>query len=395
MIAGRTTRVLFLVEGHTDIRFVVGLAGICDLTLVVSEAPFRASGLDNRIREAGLEIPVHELPGGRLSFQWRSFAWLWRHAREFDVVLSQELLRGTLSANLACVPRGVPVVVSVLVPAIEYFRCRRERRQIGPLKAWLGEQVMRWLMTVNGRWVTRCVAWGPYLRSVAARYSTRVQLGHYYGVDTGRFRPASAAERTALRQRHGLPTDRFLILFPSRVSHEKDPETVLRATAALRRRGVDAVVLNLGGGHEDFLRLAARLGLPDAADWVLGRPAVHPMRELADYFRAADVVCQASLEEGLSLATIEGLACGVPVVASEVGGMAVRLRGHALLTPRRDVDAMAEVYFQIARDPEKARAQAERGRVWIEAECRRDIAFEDWRRVFAEVADGSLAPLRG
>ena len=116
------------------------------------------------------------------------------------------------------------------------------------------------------------------------------------------------------------------------------------------------MVLNLGGGHEDFLRLAARLGLPDAADWVLGRPAVHPMRELADYFRAADVVCQASLEEGLSLATIEGLACGVPVVASEVGGMAVRLRGHALLTPRRDVDAMAEVYFQIARDPEKARA---------------------------------------
>ena len=389
MIASRTTRVLFLVEGHTDIRFVVGLAGICDLTLVVSEAPFRASGLDNRIREAGLVIPVHELPGGRLSFQWRSFTWLWRNAREFDVVLSQELLRGTLSANLACVPRGVPVVVSVLVPAIEYFRCRRERRQIGPVEAWLGEQVMRWLMTVNGRWVTRCVAWGPYLRSVAARYSKRVQLGHYYGVDTGRFRPASAVERTALRQRHGLPTDRFLVLFPSRVSHEKDPETVLRATAILRRRGVDAVVLNLGGGHEDFLRLAAELGLPDAADWVLGRGALHPMRELADYFRAADVVCQASLEEGLSLATIEGLACGVPVVASEVGGMAVRLRGHALLTPRRDADAMAEVFFQIARDPDKARVQAEQGRVWIEAECRRDVAFEDWRRVFAEVAAGS------
>jgi glycosyltransferase involved in cell wall biosynthesis len=94
------------------------------------------------------------------------------------------------------------------------------------------------------------------------------------------------------------------------------------------------------------------------------------------------------LEEGLSLATIEGLACGVPVVASEVGGMAVRLRGHALLTPRRDVDAMAEVFFQISRDPDKARAQAEQGRVWIEAECRRDVAFEDWRRVFAEVAAG-------
>jgi len=138
MIAGRTTRVLFLVEGHTDIRFVVGLADICDLTLVVSEAPFRASGLDNRIREAGLDIPIHELPGGRLSFQWRSFTWLWRHAREFDVVLSQELLRGTLSANLACVPRGVPVVASVLVQANEYFRCHRARQPGGSLAGWTG-----------------------------------------------------------------------------------------------------------------------------------------------------------------------------------------------------------------------------------------------------------------
>lgn len=78
------------------------------------------------------------------------------------------------------------------------------------------------------------------------------------------------------------------------------------------------------------------------------------------------------------------------MVASEVGGMAVRLRGHALLTPRRDVDAMAEVFFQIAGYPDKARAQAEQGRVWIEAECRRDVAFEDWRQVFAEEAAGSL-----
>lgn len=61
-----------------------------------------------------------------------------------------------------------------------------------------------------------------------------------------------------------------------------------------------------------------------------------------------------------------------------------------MLTPRRDVDAMAEVFFQIAGYPDKARAQAEQGRVWIEAECRRDVAFEDWRRVFAEEAAGSL-----
>ncbi|HTH47284.1 MAG TPA: glycosyltransferase family 4 protein, partial [Candidatus Limnocylindria bacterium] len=358
MSSAALPRVLFVVEGHTDIRFVTGLATICELTLLVATVAFRASGLDNRMREAGLRVPVRELPGGRLAFQGRSFVWLWRHAQEFDVVLSQELLRGTLSANLACSLRGVPVVASVLVPAIEYFRCRRERRQIGPLKAWAGETLMRWLMTVNGRLVTRCVAWGPYLQTVAARYCARVEPGHYYGVDTDYFRPADLPERQALRRRHGLPVDRFLILFPSRVSHEKDPETVLRATARLRERGVDAVVLNLGGGYEDFLRLAAELKLTGASEWVLGRPAMHPMRELADFFRSADVICQASLEEGLSLATLEGLACGVPVVASSVGGMAVRLRDHALLTARRDAEKMADAFEQVARDPAAAQVQA-------------------------------------
>lgn len=386
MSSAALPRVLFVVEGHTDIRFVAGLAGVSDLTMLVPASAFRASGLDNRMREAGLRVPVHELPGGRLAFQGRSFVWLWRHAREFDVVLSQELLRGTLSANLAGVLRGVPVVASVLVPAIEYFRCRRERRQIGPVKAWAGETLMRWLMTVNGRLVTRCVAWGPYLQAVASRYCARVEPGHYYGVDTDYFRPAGAAERQELRRRHGLPTDRFLILFPSRVSHEKDPETVLRATARLRERGVDAVVLNLGGGYEDFLRLAAELNLAGASGWALGRPAMHPMRELADYFRAADVICQASLEEGLSLATLEGLACGVPVVASSVGGMAVRLKDHALLTARRDVEMMAGAFESVARDPEAASAQARRGRDWVVAECRREIAFADWHRIFSELA---------
>lgn len=384
-------RVLFVVEGHTDIRFVVGLAGICDLTMLVPAAAFRASGLDNRLREAGLRVTVHELSGGRVAFQWKSFLWLWRHAPRFDVVFSQELLRGTLSANLACSPRGIPVVASVLVPAIEYFRCRRERRQIGPLRSWLGETVMRWLMTVNGRLVSRCVAWGPYLCSVAARYSAAVQPGHYYGVDTGYFRPAEAGEKADLRRRHGLPEDKFLILFPSRVSHEKDPETVLRATAQLRLLGVDAVVLNLGGGYEDFLRLAAELNLPQAAQWAMGRPAMHPMRELADFFRAADVICQASLEEGLSLATLEGLACGVPVVASAVGGMAARLPEHALLTPRRDAPAMAAAFQKIARDPAAAKLHALRGRDWVVAECRREVAFADWKRIFSELKAGAAS----
>ena len=97
-------------------------------------------------------------------------------------------------------------------------------------------------------------------------------------------------------------------------------------------------------------------------DWVLGGPAVHPMKEVADFFRAADVMALASLAEGAAYSTLEALACGTPVVATAVGGMAVQLQGYARLTPRRDPAAMAEQFLWVAAHPDAARAQALAGR---------------------------------
>ena len=62
-------RVLFFVEGFTDIRFVVGLSEICDLTLAVPARAFRESGLDERLRESGARVEVRTIEGGRLAFQ--------------------------------------------------------------------------------------------------------------------------------------------------------------------------------------------------------------------------------------------------------------------------------------------------------------------------------------
>lgn len=385
--ASSRKRVLFFVEGYTDIRFVVGLSEMCDLTLAVPARQYASSGLKERVAASGASLAVDEIPGGRAAFQARSLRYLWDHARRFDVIVSQEVLRGALNANLVGTLRGVPVVTYMGIAPVEYFRCRRERGQLGVVKGALGEWAVRALMTVNGRLADRCLAMGPYLRDVAARYSTRAAVGLYYGVDTAYFRPADAAERAALRRRRDLPQDKFVIFLSSRISHEKDPETVLRATAIARARGLDAVLINLGGGYADFLQLARDLGLPDHEAWVLGRPAAHPMGDLADYFRAADVMALASLAEGAAFSTLEALAAGTPVVATAVGGMAVQLAGYARLTPRRDPEAMAEQFLWIAAHPEEARAQAMRGRAHVEREWGREKAFGD----LADLLDAVVA----
>lgn len=377
-------KVLYFVEGFTDIRFVAGLSEICDLTMCVPARQYVESGLKSRIDASGIPIRVHEIGGSRWAFQWRSLVWLGRHAHEFDAILSQEMLRGSLNATLVGWLRGVPVLTTLMLPPVEYFRCRRERRLIGAFTAWTGERVIRTLMAINGRLASRCIALGPYLRDIARQYSSRVVPGYYYGVDAAVFRPASDRERMALREKLGLPADRFLILLASRISHEKDPETVLHAAARARAAGLDAVVLNLSGGFEDFLAVARELDLPDPATWILARPAAHPMGELADYYRAADMLAQASLEEGLGLSPLEALACGTPVAATAVGGMALQLDGFARLTPRRNDKAMAEQMLWIARHRDEALAQALKGREMVVLEWSRQRAFESLGRLLDE-----------
>jgi glycosyltransferase involved in cell wall biosynthesis len=379
-------KILFFVEGFTDIRFVTGLSQISSLTMAIPAVTYAGSGLKERVEASNASLKVEEIPGGRLRFQLASLLYLLKHARDFDVVLCQEVLRGAFNGTLVGKMTNTPVITYMGVAPVEYYRCRRERQQIGALRAWGGEAVIRFLMTVNGKLATRCLAMGPYLRDVAARYCPRSEIGLYYGVDTQVFCPANQEERTALRKRRGLPLDQFIVFLSSRISHEKDPETVLRATALARQKGLDAVVINLGGGYQDFLKLAHELGLENPDQWVLGRPPAHPMTEVADYFRSADVMALASLAEGAAYSTLEALSCGTPVVCTAVGGMQVQLQGYARLTPRRDPEAMCEEFLWVAARPAEARAQAMRGRQYVIEQWDRKKAFSDLAVVFQEVS---------
>jgi glycosyltransferase involved in cell wall biosynthesis len=370
-------RVLFLVEGFTDIRFVVGLSQICNLTMAVPVRAYESSGLKQRVADCGVPVAVHEIPGGRFGFQARSLAYLLRAARRFDVILAQEVTRGALNANVVGQLLGMPVLNTLMVAPVEYFRCRWERRLIPWWKYRLGDAVIRGLMRANGRLAAGWLALGPYLCGVARRCCPRVRNTHYYGVDIDCFRPADPAARREARIALGLPTEAFLVLVASRVSHEKDPETALQAVARARGRGLDAVAVNLGGGYREFMALARRLGLLDADAWVLGRPAAHPMRELARYYQAADVLVQTSLAEGLGLSPLEALASGVPVVATAVGGMADVLPEYARMVPLRNAAAAAEQLAWVAAHPDEARAQALRGREFVAREWNRDLAFDN------------------
>jgi glycosyltransferase involved in cell wall biosynthesis len=373
-------RMIFVVEGFTDIRFLSVLAEVSNLTVLAPRVKCRQSGLYERLCELGLPATLIELEGDRLQYQAASAAYLWRHAKKFDLILGQEMLRGALSASVVGRLRKVPVVTYMCLPPVEYFRCRRLRRQVNWVTAAFGEAAIRTLMTVNGRMAHGCITLGPYLKALAEKYSKHVKDGCYYGVDTDLYVPCrNAAEKRAIRAKLNLPHDKFLIFFSSRVSHEKDPETVLKAASAARERGLSCAVLNLGGGHDKFLQLARSLGLPDTAEWVIARPAAHPMRDLPDFYRASDCLAQGSLEEGLGMSPLEALACGTPAVCTDVGGLKANLKGYAHLVPKQDFEAMAQEFEWISEHQAMAREQALLGRRYVEAHWSKKIAAQSLR----------------
>ena len=138
------------------------------------------------------------------------------------------------------------------------------------------------------------------------------------GVDVDRF--ATALSRAECRRTLGWPTDRPIVLCVRRLVRRVGVDTLVEATAALRARVPDALVLVAGRGPlqaELEARIAA-LGLERHVRLV----GFLPDDLLPSAYRAADlsVVPTAALE-GFGLVTVESLAAGTPCVVTPVGGL--------------------------------------------------------------------------
>ena len=143
------------------------------------------------------------------------------------------------------------------------------------------------------------------------------------GVDHAFFSPGDQRQaRRALR----LPAERPTVLFVGRIQPLKGLEVALRALGALPDRGIsDAQLLVVGGpsgplGDGELARLRAlaeRLGIADSVRFVPPQP--HEL--LSTWYRAADCCVVPSRSESFGLVALEAAACGIPVVASSVGGL--------------------------------------------------------------------------
>lgn len=137
------------------------------------------------------------------------------------------------------------------------------------------------------------------------------------------------------------------VAFAGRINPEKGLDTLFQAISDVP--GVNLYIAGSGQARYvgTLLRLAARLGIADRVEWLGQLPDVRPLFESADIGVVPSVVA-----ESFSLAALEMLQAGLPVVASATGGLCEVLEdgSSAILVPPGNAPALAEAISRLAAD---------------------------------------------
>ena len=162
----------------------------------------------------------------------------------------------------------------------------------------------------------------------------------YNGIDTQRFRPGLVVERrAAARQALGVEGSDYVVGCNAMLRVEKNHRQLLEAVALLRQQGLPAVAALLGEGalRPALQAQAESLGIARQVRF-LGRQS-----RVEDYLPGFDTGALPSWSETFSLAALEQMAMGIPMVMSRQGGAAEMLSDgeHGYLVPTGDLPALA------------------------------------------------------
>jgi L-malate glycosyltransferase len=180
------------------------------------------------------------------------------------------------------------------------------------------------------------------------------------GVDTERFAPVEPARRPALRAALGLPPHALLFGCVARLREVKRHQDMLDgfALASADRPDVQLVLVGDGELEAQLREQAGRLGIAERVQFLGPRGDVEALLPLFDAFVLT------SSTEGMSNAVLEAMACGLPVIATAVGGNPETLDAPrtGLLVPPFAPEQLAEAMRALLADPIRMREMGRRAR---------------------------------
>ena len=289
------------------------------------------------------------------------------------------------------------VYQSLLDEAPSVISCRGSQINVAPHnpeRAALREGLA---LTFGKATAVHCVS--QQIRDEAARYGLdpRKAVVIRPAVDPNLFRPAlpPPSERGSdvpspfgrrLGRGSSSPDTPFRLVTTSSILWRKGYEYALLAVRQLVERGLPVRFDIIGDGPEGqrLLYTIHDLGLQEHVVWHGPLPPAAVVGRL----QAADVFLLTSLSEGISNAVLEAMACGLPVVTTDVDGLpeAVGDGVEGFLVPPRDPAATADALARLAASPELRQRMGQAGRHRVLADFRLDDQADAFAGLFRKVA---------
>lgn len=251
--------------------------------------------------------------------------------------------------------RRIPLVVT-----FHGFDAQRSRlAQLTTLRPYDLMFVLRERMLY--RYAARIIAVSEYLKGCLIRRGCPADkiAVHYIGVDTQKFVPGNRRRKS------------FRIINVSRHVPWKGVDTILRALRLVAKRFPDAELIQVGWGTESdsLARLARCLGIADRVTWLGQQPSERVLEALqsSSVYVHASRLDEAGQTEAFGIALLEAQACGLPVVASNSGGIpeAIVDGETGLLFDENDHQALANRLCELLADPAKTREMGQRAREMV------------------------------
>ena len=249
---------------------------------------------------------------------------------------------------------------------------------------WLWRRALR---RYQARWAVSEAARDAITRTLGLRRESFSVLRN--GVDCARFHPiGDDPDRVAaMRRRLGLPVDRVVLLAVGNVTAVKNHQLILEA---IRSAGIgsDRYVLAIVGGDrlDGRVRAWASVNLSGHDIRLVG-----PTTAIVDWYHAADAFVLSSRSEGMCNALLEAMACGLPVVATDVPGNreVVRSDTNGLLAAVDDPAAFGDALSRVVADGKLRRRLGRAGQEHVAAEF--DIArtVAEYGRAYGGLGHGS------
>jgi 1,2-diacylglycerol 3-alpha-glucosyltransferase len=244
--------------------------------------------------------------------------------------------------------RGIPVIgtnhfmpenVAQYIPVLS---------KIKPLYNWI---LWTWMLDAYNRMglvVAQSQASADLIR---ARGLHRPVFRVSCGIDLGRFRLDSSIDRLACRQRFGLDPRRTIFLFVGRVDKDKRIDVLLHAMSHLKRDDIQLVIAGRGGASEYYEALARSLNLGRRVHFT----GFVPNEDLHVLLNSIDIVTMPSDAELLSIASLEAMACGRPMLLADAVALPelVTPGVNGYLFKRGDPEDAAHYMQLMADQPER------------------------------------------